>query len=190
MVSLSRPDSYDLDPVDAADFFERFALRPTDPDEVRRRLSAGERLETLDIPEALDRQLVVEPETGTALYRLVQLFGTPNVPGRVAGDPEMGDRGPTTWQYLFEVDYDRRKEDPESVPEEFALSVYDFRTDVSTGFAGWTGGDDGGRVCDPVTDPEAVDVRFPPAAFAERVVQLLLGTVEDPVPATHREVLV
>lgn len=173
-----RADSYAYDRTDLA-FFERFSLEPVSPTEIDTRLDAGERLTTLDIPNHLDRQMVVESETGVALYRLVQLFGTPNVPGLTAG-ADQRERERTTWQYLFRVGFDREDED---IPEEFLLSMYDYKTNVSTGLSAWDS--DGGGITEPAADIEACPaVSPPPDEFLVRVVQLVLNVTEEPVPAT------
>ena len=127
----SRADSYGYDRGDTARF-ERFTLEPIAPDRIETRLQAGAVLETTDIPTYLDRGLVVESDTGAALYRLVQLFGTPNVPGVEAG-ADQRERTVTTWQYLF-----RLHDAPADGPERDVLcSIYDYKTDVSVGLSGW-----------------------------------------------------
>ncbi|WP_227375159.1 hypothetical protein [Haladaptatus halobius] len=83
--------------------------RTGSPEEIERRF-AESTLTTLDIPSHLDWKLATEVETGTALYLLVQLFGTPNVPGVEAG-ADQRDREKTTWQYLFAVTYEPPNDD-------------------------------------------------------------------------------
>lgn len=80
---------------------ERVSMEPLAPAAIRERLDAGEVLVTTDIPSYLGRSIAVEADTSIGLYRLVQLFGTPNVPGLEAG-ADQPLREQTTWQYLFE----------------------------------------------------------------------------------------
>lgn len=177
--NLDREDTYGYD-EEKLEWFERFDLRPVDPATVEERVDDGAVLRTLDLPQHLTRQLAVEPETGTALYRLVQLFGTPNVTVWTAGS-EMPDRGVTSWQYLFDVTYDGGEEEPD---RQFLLSIYDHKTDVSAGISWW---DDGGD--NPVAEPADVapeGVSVPDDEFCEGLVQLVLNVLEEPVPATHK----
>lgn len=181
----SRDDSYGYGP-DEREWFERFDFRPADPDEIAARLADGESLQSLDVPSHLDRKLVPSAETGTSLYRLVQLFGLPNVPGLRAGGGALGrERYRTTWQYLFEVSYEPTADDGPDVPTSFLLSVYDYGTDVSCGLSAWS--DDGaGTVEEPVADAaDAPAVRPPGEEFLVGVAQLVLNVIEEPVPATY-----
>ncbi len=178
-------------------FFERFTLEPVAPAEIDERLDSGKRLSTLDIPASLDRQMVVESGAGVALYRLIQLFGTPNVPELVAG-ADQREREMTTWQYLFRVGFDREdepatrdeidREDTE-VPEEFLLSIYDYKTNVSAGLSAWDS--QGIGIREPTTDAAACPtLSVPPEEFLIGIVQLVLNMTEEPVPATFKELWV
>lgn len=182
---MSGSGPYGYDPGDL-DWFERFTLRPVPPGEIRRRLDGGRVLATMDIPGYLAKKLVVDAETGVALYRLVQLFGTPNVPGLEAGADQPG-RHRTTWQYLFDVTFDP----PDAEPYEFYLSVYDLGTDVSTGLSAFLDVDrePDRPVAEPSRDPLDA-VAIPDDGFLEGVVQLVLNTVDEPVPATYKELWV
>lgn len=173
---------YDYDLADL-DWFQHFTLSPADPASIRARLDGAEVLVTTDLPAYLGRELVVDEETGVALYRLVQLFGTPNVPGLEAGAAQPA-RNRTTWQYLFDVAY----EPPDDEPYAFTLSVYDYGTDVSCGLSAFVepDGEPERRVYEPVGDP-LEGIEFPGDDFLVGVVQLVLNTVEEPVPATYRE---
>lgn len=196
---MDRADTYGYDPEADQDYFRRFDLSPVDPAAVRGRLDAGHSLEVADLPLSLGRQLVPEPETGTALYRLVQLFGTPNVPGTEAGEPDQRERYRSTWTYLFDVTYDPRPEEGDgdgddgdgnpAVPESLLLAVYDYETDVSVGITGWH--DDGaGVVREPVAADETTAPPTVPDEFAETLVTLGLSIIEEPVPATYEDVWV
>lgn len=167
-------------------WYQRFTLRPTPPDEINDRLRGGEAIETTDIPSYLGHKATTECETGVALYRLVQLWGTPNVPGMTAGAMAF-ERGRTTWQFLFDVDYERRPSDDEAVPESFLLSVYDYKTDVSAGLTGFGETDEGhGTVYEP-SEAVVPSVTPPPESFLEGVMALTLNMVDEAVPATYKE---
>lgn len=186
--NIDREDSYGYD-EETLKWFERFDLSPVDPEEIDERVASGAVLETLDLPSHLNRQLIVEPETGVALYRLVQLFGTPNVRCWTAGG-EMPERGATTWLYLFEVVY----RPADGADRTFLLSVYDDRTNVSAGLSCWSEGASGSDAdAAPVgtpgeTVPEGVEP--PDEEFCEGLVQLVLNLLEEPVPATYKELWV
>ncbi|WP_227352948.1 hypothetical protein [Haladaptatus salinisoli] len=183
-----------------ADWFDRFTVEPVSPEEIERRLPESA-LTTLDIPSHLDRKLATEVETGTALYRLVQLFGTPNVPGVEAG-ADQRDREKTTWQYLFAVAYDPSEDDraerrEEDVPTEFLLSMYDHKTDLSVGLSAWVDVDRDGRsaprvggVHEPVSSATEWPNAVPDADFLVGVVQLALNVTEEPVLATYKQLWV
>lgn len=172
------------------DWFQRFTLSPTAPSEINERLREGSVLETVDIPGYLGQQAVTDCETGVALYRLTQLWGTPNVPGRTAGAMEL-ERDRTTWQYLFDVDYDRRERDAAAVPESFKLSVYDYKTDVSAGLSGFgdPAADDGWAIAEPA-ESAISSVEVPPDEYLEGVMALALNMVDQAVPATYKELWV
>jgi hypothetical protein len=168
------------------DWFQRFNLAPTAPSVINERLRNGESIVTMDIPSYLGPTADTDCETGVALYRLVQLWGTPNVPGMTAGAMEF-DRERTSWQYLFDVAYDRRDEDGEDIPETFRLAVYDYKTDVSAGFADFVETDEAiGTVEDPDGEPVPA-AAMPPDHFLEGVMALALNMVDEAVPATYKE---
>lgn len=180
--NLDREDTYGYD-EEKLEWFERFDLRPVAPATVTDHVEAGDVLRTVDLPTNLNRKLVVEPGTGMALYRLVQLFGTPNVDVWIAGS-EMPDRDVTTWQYLFDVTFTPE----EGTDREFLLSVYDYKTDVSVGLSVWESGGD--RPVAAPTDSAPAGLELPEESFREGLVQLTLNMLEEPVPATHKELWV
>lgn len=177
-------DPYEYDDEELA-WFEEFDLRPLRPGRIEDRLAEGQALETVDLPAHLDKRLVVDTDTGLVLYRLVQLFGTPNVPGFEAG-ADQPDREATTWRYLFELTHA-----PEDGPvEEYLLSIHDRRTDVSVGLAGWREADaDEERLPEPVEESDAVAVPDDEELLVG-IVQLALNVIEEPVPATYKDLWV
>lgn len=178
--NLDREDTYGYDD-EKLEWFERFDMRPVDPETIDDRIADGELLRTLDLPLHLNRQLVVEPGTGMALYRLIQLFGTPNVTAWTAGSG-MPDRDVTSWKYLFDVTYSA----PDGEDRQFLLSIYDHKTDVSVGLSMWDEVGEEGPVPAPTeSPPEGLEV--PDEEFCEGLVQLTLNVLEEPVPATFKE---
>lgn len=173
-------------------WFEQFTLEPVPPETVREHARDGQTLATMDIPDYLERSLAPTVDPGPALYRLVQLFGTPNVPGLEAGavQPE---RERTTWQYLFRVIYTPGEAEPPvpapSEETEYLVSVYDYRTNLSVGLSGWQEDADDRTAAEPSKGP--ISVRdLPDEGMLVSLVQLVLATVEHPVSATYKELWV
>lgn len=180
-------DDYRYLPEQVAALQERITMAPVPPAEIAERGEAATLL-TTDIPTYLDSGLAPSADCSIALYRLVQLFGTPNVPGLEAG-ADQHSRERTTWQYLFRV-----VDEPESEDEptrEFLLSVYDDRTNVSAGLSAWQSHDEGA----PVPGGDRVSVEpsgeplpsgLPEDDYCRDVVRLVLSTVEHAVEATYK----
>jgi hypothetical protein len=183
--------------VERSQRLQGFTLQPVAPEAIETRLAAGDRLAVVDLPGRLDRRLHVDAGTGTVLYRLVELFGTPNVPGFEAG-ADQPPRERTTWRYLFETTYEPVPEgeigidDGETAvwatPRECLVAVYDWKTNVSVGVATWepAGLDDrAAQLPEPGADgdlPPGVDAE----PFLVGLVQLVVATVEEPVGATYK----
>lgn len=178
--NLDREDTYGYS-EEKLEWFERFDMRPVDPATIEERFEDGQVLRTVDLPQSLSRGLALDPSTGMALYRLTQLFGTPNVDVWAAGS-EMAERDVTTWQYLFDVVFSA--EDGED--RQFLLSIYDHKTDVSVGLSRWdeSGGD---RPIPAPTESPPQGLELPDEEFREGLVQLTLNVLEEPVPATHED---
>lgn len=178
--NLDRDDTYGYE-EEKLEWFERFDMRPVDPATVDDRIDDGHVLRTVDLPQSLNRGLAVDPSTGMAMYRLTQLFGTPNVDVWTAGS-EMAERDVSTWQYLFEVVFSSE----EGEDEEFLLSIYDYKTDVSVGLSTWD--ESGGERPVPAPTGAAPEgFELPDEEFREGLVQLTLNVLEEPVPATHED---
>jgi hypothetical protein len=176
-------DPYEYDDEKLA-WFEQFDLRPAPPERIREHLADGRALDTVDLPTHLGKRLIVDADTGLVLYRLVQLFGTPNVPGFEAG-ANQHDREATTWRYLFELTYAPEDGDV----EEYLLSIYDRRTDVSVGLAGWREADGEESLPEPGEESDAVEIPDDEELLVG-IVQLALNVVEEPVPATYKDLWV
>lgn len=178
--NLDREDTYGYE-EEKLEWFERFDMRPVDPSTIEDRVDGGQVLRTVDLPQSLNRGLVVEPSTGMAMYRLTQLFGTPNIDVWAAGS-EMAERDVSTWQYLFDVVFSA--EDGEE--QQLLLSIYDYKTDVSVGLSRWDESD-GDRPVPAPTESAPTELELPDAEFREGLVQLALNVLEEPVPATHED---
>lgn len=185
-------DAFRYGPDEVA-WFQRFTLEPVAPETLRERAAEGDLLVTTDVPDYLERQLAPDVDTGPALYRLVQLFGTPNVPGLEAG-ADQPDRQRTTWQYLFRVTYtpeDDEDDPPVPAPSEeteYLLSVYDYRTNLSVGLSRWHERDGNERRIAAEPRGDALPGSdLPDGELLVALVQLVLSTVEHPVAATYEE---
>lgn len=175
-------------------FQERFTLRPVPPEQVSEAAATGRTLHTMDVPQYTGRSLAPTVDTGTALYRLVQLFGTPNVPGLEAGAAQPT-RERTTWQYLFSVVYsppEGEEEPPVAAPAEeteLLLSAYDYKTNLSVGLSEWQPTNGERTAAEPSGEP-LPGGDLPDEAFLVVLVQLVLSSVEHPVEATYQELWV
>ncbi|UIO98459.1 hypothetical protein Hbl1158_07750 [Halobaculum sp. CBA1158] len=127
-----------------------FTLVPVAREEIVDRRADGEELSEVNVREARDDVHVeLEPDPtdrgshddiGTALYRLVQLFGTPNVPDYDAGS-DLSEREDTTFKYLLRV-VNESEEENRSLPDEWLVTVYDYHVELGVGLAGWSDGTD------------------------------------------------
>lgn len=138
----SHPDAPDLEQL------ENVVLEPVSQDEIRRRRDDGEELvedlvnerEDLDVRAPMSEAPgeAVEGDVGTAMYRLTQLFGTPQFPEYVAGE-DISDRRETTYKYLFRA---RVEDDVEELPDEWLMTIQDWRLEVGVSICEWRDGDD------------------------------------------------
>ena len=125
-----------------------FTLVPVAREEIEARYADGEDLRELNLREERgDVYVELNPnpdesgatlDIGMVLYRLVQLFGTPQVPGYEAGGDVSG-REDTTFKYLFRVS--RNGDGDGSLPAEWLVTVFDSHVDLGVGLAGWSGDD-------------------------------------------------
>lgn len=191
MVSVQH-DDFRYDP-ETLSWLKQFELRPVDSHTIQSEISAEQCLRTMDIPAYLEKSLAPTVDTGVALYRLVQLFGTPNVPGMEAGVDQPA-RERTTWQYLFVVTHDPTESDEgpfqaRSSGGQYLLSVYDYKTDLSVGLSVWEASDNKRVALEPAATPlPGTDI--PEENFLVALVQLILSSLEHPVSATYRDLWV
>ncbi|WP_205427378.1 hypothetical protein [Halorussus sp. MSC15.2] len=133
----THPDAPDLEQL------QNLVLEPIPQDEIRRRREDGQVLvedvindrDDLDVRAPLTDEPgeVAEGDVGTALYRLVQLFGTPPFPEYMAGE-DISDRYETTYKYLFRVEV---RDDAEELPDEWLLTIRDWELEVGVGVCEW-----------------------------------------------------
>lgn len=158
-----------------------FTLVPVAREAIERKQEAGAELVEVNLRESRDDVYVdLEPDPtsrgpaddiGTALYRLVQLFGTPQVPGFEAGS-DISWREDTTFKYLFRLTPGETDDVDRSLPDEWLVTAYDWHTELGVGLAGWSDGDD-------------------PAAYGDAVelvtLALVTNIVTDAVPCEYED---
>jgi len=158
-----------------------FTMVPISREEILSRADEGIAFEEVNLREARDDvNIELEPDPtdrgsfddiGTALYRLVQLFGTPNVPGYDAGD-DLSSREDTTFKYLLRV-INESDPDERTLPDEWLITVYDYHVQLGIGIAAWD---------DDAVDPGAYD-------DAVEIVSMALATniVTEPLQCVYKD---
>ncbi|GAA0194700.1 hypothetical protein [Halobaculum roseum] len=158
-----------------------FTMVPISREEILSRREEGASLREVNLREARnDVHVELEPDPtergshddiGTALYRLVQLFGTPNVPGYDAGD-DLSDREDTTFKYLLRV-INESDADERTLPDEWLITVYDYHVELGVGTAAWD---------DDAVDPGEYD-------DAVEIVSMALATnvVTEPLQCVYKD---
>ena len=122
-----------------------FLVEPVPTSTIEERRAAGEKLIEYNVLEAddLDVYAELDPEPfepghddiGTVLYRLVQLFGTPQFPEYRAG-ADISHREDTTFRYLFTVK--KGASDPEAEPDDqWLITVHDWHVGLGVSLAEW-----------------------------------------------------
>lgn len=133
----SHPEAPDLEQI------QNLVLEPIPVDEIRRRRENGEVLvedivnerEDLDVRAPMT-EAPGEPadyDIGDGLYRLVQLFGTPQFPEYVAGE-DITDRHETTFKYLFRATVE---DDVDELPDEWLMTIQDWRVELGVSVCEW-----------------------------------------------------
>ncbi|WP_277553199.1 hypothetical protein [Halobaculum limi] len=159
---------------------QEFTLVPVAREEITARQDEGAELREVNLRESREDVYVeLDPDPtergahddiGTALYRLVQLFGTPNVPGYDAGD-DLSTREDTTFKYVFRLVNGADEED-RTLPDEWLVTAFDWHTELGVGIAGW----------DDETDPAAYD-----GAVGLVTLALLTNVVSEPVECVFKD---
>lgn len=128
-----------------------FIVEPVPPAEIQDHLDDGRVLvednlverDDLDIRIPLHRASdgrEMQADIGTFLYRYVQLFGTPNVPGYTAGE-DISWRTNETFKYLLKVTPESAADD-EDLPDEWLMTLCDWKVGLGVGFAEWADDED------------------------------------------------
>lgn len=135
------------DHPDAPDFAElgEFVVEPVAPDEIRERRDAGDELHEENLLEAdgVDAYVHLDPDPmeptrsldiGIALYRLVQLFGTPQFPEYMAGN-DISWREDEVFKFLLEVTR-------EEADDRWLITVHDYKVSLGVSLAAWNAAPD------------------------------------------------
>lgn len=164
------------DAPDLSDLGE-FLVEPVPPSTIRERRQAGDELVEVNLIDHEDLQVHVSldpdphspgtTDIGTALYRLVQLFGTPQFDEYVAGE-DVSWRDNETFKYLFEV----RHEDTD---DRWLITVHDWRVRLGVSLADWESDLEG-------EDPD-VDEKH-----AIALLRLVTNIVTQPVHCEHKDI--
>lgn len=138
----SHPDAPDLEQL------QNVLLEPITREEIERRREEGEVLvedlvnerDDLDVraPMSDEPGEPVDGDVGTAMYRLTQLFGTPQFPEYVAGE-DISDRVETTYKYLFRASVE---DDVADLPDEWLMTIQDWRVEVGVAVCEWREADE------------------------------------------------
>jgi len=175
-----------LEHPDAPSFEEMtdYVVEPVAPDVIDTRRSEGEHLVEEDLLDHPDVDAYVElndpqapgmTDIGTVLYRLVQLFGTPQFDEYVAGS-DISWRSDDTFKYLLRV---RKGVDEESLPgeedDQWLVTVYDSKVRMGVSLAEWH------------EDPDAGVEVVPEEAVS--VLAVVAQTVKEPVKCEYEDKL-
>ncbi|WP_458185391.1 hypothetical protein [Haladaptatus sp. NG-WS-4] len=129
---------------DAPNFEELqdIVIEPVPQSEIEARRADGEVLVEDNVREREDLNVVAyisgDPDAsqsdniGVPLYRLVQLFGTPQFPELQAG-ADISWRTDETFKYLFRVTHD----DPGELPSEWFMTIHDSHIRFAASVAEW-----------------------------------------------------
>jgi hypothetical protein len=133
----NHPESPSLDELG------EFIIEPVPPAEIQTRRDRGEVLVETNLMDhdAVDAYVELgDPErgirenVGTVLYRLVQLFGTPQLPEFRAGT-DISHRTDATFKYLLEVS----ETDPDDPPaRDWLITVHDWHVRLGVSLADWS----------------------------------------------------
>ncbi len=130
---------------EAPDFEELqdIVVEPVPREEIESRRADGEVLVEDNVRERDDLNVVaylsgeagaVETDNiGVPLYRLTQLFGTPQFPELQAGE-DISWRTDETFKYLFRVTY---KGNPDELPSEWLMTIHDSHVRYAASVAEW-----------------------------------------------------
>ncbi|WP_244605233.1 hypothetical protein [Halorussus halobius] len=130
-------------------------VEPVPPEEIADRREGGRVLVEDNVRERDDLDVIAylspEPDgddavdVGTGLYRLIQLFGTPQLSEYHAGE-DISWRTDETFKYLFRARREASEDD--DLPEEWLFTVHDSHVRYAASVAEWHEDDDGTFVAD------------------------------------------
>jgi hypothetical protein len=175
---LNHPDA------PAVEELSEYVVEPVAPDVIERRREAGETLVEANLLEhdAIDAYVELSQpdeeivDVGTVLYRLVQLFGTPQFPEYRAGE-DISWRHDETFKYLLSAREGAEapvEGDPEATTDDGRLlTVFDYHVGLGIGLAAWHDGPDA-----------TVDVETEEAIA---LMALITHAVTDPVQCEYED---
>lgn len=179
--------AYDvLEHPDAPSFEEMtdYVAEPVAPDVIEDRRADGDHLAEVDLLDHPDVNAYVELndpgspgmiDVGTVLYRLVQLFGTPQFEEYVAGS-DISWRTDDTFKYLLRIRKGVDEEAPlEEAEDSWLVTVYDRQVRLGVGLAEWH------------DDPDA-DVDVVPEE-AVSLLAVVAQAVKEPVKCEYEDKL-
>lgn len=170
------PDTPDLE------LFESVTVEPVPIDEIERKREQGLVLveDNVRTRDDLDVMAYLSPDSdgaeshsiGVGLYRLVQLFGTPQFPEFRAGE-DISHRTNSVFKYLFRVDLGDVDTDDEEIPQEWLFTVHDTNVRYAASVAEWREDDE------EFTAPD--DLALATYALAQQL-------IVDPVPCVYEDI--
>lgn len=124
-----------------------FIVEAVPPETIRERHDDGQTLVEDNLTERDDLDIRIplrrasdgrelEQDIGTYYYRFTQLLGTPNLPVAVAGE-DISERTNETFKYLLKVTPEADA-DSDDLPEEWLMTVYDWKVGFGVSYAEWT----------------------------------------------------
>ena len=129
---------------------EDIVIEPVPPEEIARKRDEGSVLVEDNVREREDLDVIayLSPEAngedavsvGIGLYRLIQLFGTPQIPEYHAGE-DISHRTDETFKYLFRAHRESADESDE-LPDEWLFTVHDSRVRYAASVAEWRDDDE------------------------------------------------
>lgn len=124
-------------------------VEPVPADEIARKRDSGQVLVEDNVRERDDLDVIAylspEPngedavDIGTGLYRLIQMFGTPQLSEYHAGE-DISWRTDETFKYLFRAS--RESSEDDDIPEEWLFTVHDSHVRYAASVAEWRETDD------------------------------------------------
>ena len=166
-----------------------YVIDAIDPDKIQKKREDGLTLVEENLLEHEDVDAFInlnDPgktgmvDVGTVLYRLIQIFGTPQMPEYQAGN-DISWRTDETFKYLLRV---RKGVDQEAIAEgkdedleadgEWLVTVFDHRVRLGVGLAKWD------------EDPDATVEVVPEEVIP--IMAIIKHGVEDPVECVFKEI--